>query len=38
MGAAADLIERNVHETLTYYSFQTSIGRRFEPITRWNVS
>ena len=31
MNTAADLVERSVHETLTYYAFPTSTGRRSAP-------
>ena len=31
MNTAADLVERSVSETLTYYAFPESTGRRFAP-------
>src|SRR6188768_482927 len=34
MNTAADLVERSVSETLTYYAFRTSTGRRYAPTTR----
>ena len=34
MSKSADLVEQSVHETLTYYAFPISTGRRSGPTTR----